>query len=149
MDQKNTISTLNDLVETLKDGQYGYQHASENIEDSELKTLFSSYATQRSKFAGELQQELIHLGESKPETESSVTGALHRGWINLKSALSGGGRHAVLAECERGEDHAVSAFKKACESSDLPAPIQAIVKKQHQEILAAHNNIRSLRDASA
>ena len=149
MDQKETISTLNDLVETLKDGQYGYQHASENVEDSDLKTLFSSYTAQRSKFAGELQQELVRMGEPEPETESTVTGALHRGWINLKSALSGGGRHAVLAECERGEDHAVNIFKKAAEGSDLPAPVQSIVKKQYQEILAAHNNVRSLRDASA
>jgi uncharacterized protein (TIGR02284 family) len=149
MDQKNTISTLNSLIETLKDGQYGFKHASENVEDSDLKTLFSSYSTQRSKFAGELQQELVHLGEPKPEEDASVTGALHRGWINLKSALSGKSRHAVLAECERGEDYAVSAYKKATESGELPAPIMAIVNKQYQEVLSAHNNVRSLRDASA
>lgn len=149
MDQKNTISTLNDLIETLKDGQYGFKHASENVEDSDLKTLFGSYSMQRSKFAGELQQELVRLGEPAPEEGATVTGALHRGWINLKSALSGKSRHAVLAECERGEDHALSVYKKAVEGGDLPAPILAIVNKQKAEVQAAHNNVRSLRDASA
>ena len=149
MDQKNTISTLNDLIETLKDGQYGFKHASENVEESDLKTLFNSYSIQRSKFAGELQQELVRMGESKPEEDASVVGALHRGWINLKSALSGKSRHAILAECERGEDHAVSAYKKATAGGELPAPIQELVNKQYQEVLSAHNNVRSLRDASA
>ena len=149
MDQKTTISTLNDLIETLKDGQYGFKHAAENVEESDLKTLFSSYSTQRAKFAGELQQELIRMGESEPEEDASVTGALHRGWINLKSALSGKSRHAVLAECERGEDHAVSAYKKATASAELPAPILAIVNKQYGEVKSAHDNVRSLRDACA
>ena len=148
MDQKNTISTLNDLIETLKDGQYGFKHASENVEESDLKTLFGSYSMQRSKFAGELQQELVRLGEPEPEEGATVTGALHRGWINLKSALSGKSRHAVLAECERGEDHAIAVYKKAA-GADLPAPIKAIVNKQYGEVQAAHNNVKSLRDASA
>ncbi len=149
MDQKNTISTLNDLIETLKDGQYGFKHASENVEESDLKTLFGSYSMQRSKFAGELQQELVRLGEPEPEEGATVTGALHRGWINLKSALSGKSRHAVLAECERGEDHAISVYKKATASGELPAPILALVNRQYGEVQAAHNNVKSLRDASA
>ena len=43
------------------------------------------------------------LGDHNPENASSVAGTLHRGWINLKTAIGGRGRHAILAECERGE----------------------------------------------
>ena len=102
----NTTSILNDLIETLKDGQEGFRAAAEDVKSSDLKTLFSEYSLQRSQFAGELQSLAHSLGEKEPETAGSVSGALHRGWINLKSALTSKDEQAILAECERGEDSA-------------------------------------------
>lgn len=143
------ISTLNSLIETLKDGQEGFRQASEGVKDSQLKSLFSEYALQRSKFAGELQQHVIQLGEPDPEKTSSTAGAMHRAWINIKSAVTSRDDHAVLAECERGEDSAVSEYKKAMEDdSNLSAPIRETVSRQYTEIKAAHDRIKALRDAS-
>ncbi len=85
-ENKEVISTLNSLIETLKDGQEGFRQASEAVKDSQLKTLFNELSMQRSKFAGELQSQAIQLGESNPEDSSSTAGALHRAWINMKSA---------------------------------------------------------------
>src|SRR4029078_4958341 len=96
--KKEIISTINSLIETLKDGQEGFRQASEAVKDSQLKMLFNEYSLQRSKFAGELQSEAIALGENKPTTTSSTAGAMHRGWINLKSAITGHDEHAILAE---------------------------------------------------
>src|SRR5947209_19009541 len=108
------ISTLNSLIETLKDGQEGFRQASEAVKDPTLKSLFNEYSLQRAKFAGELQNEVVRsLGDAKPEESSSTAGALHRAWINLKSALTAGDDHAILAECERGEDSAVNEYRKA------------------------------------
>jgi uncharacterized protein (TIGR02284 family) len=117
--QKEIISTINGLIETLKDGQEGFRQASEAVKDSHLKTLLSEYSLQRSKFAGELQNEAINLGENNPENTSSAAGAMHRAWINLKSAITSQNDHAILAECERGEDSAVSEYKKAMEEKEL------------------------------
>lgn len=147
MELKDTIKTLNDLTETLKDGQYGYRHASENVQDAELKSLFASYSLQRSNFAGELQNELIRLGEPEPEEGSTVTSALHRGWINLKSALSGGSRSIVLGECERGEEHALAAFEKATHAKTLPAPLLELVQRQYQAIVSARDTVKAMRGA--
>ena len=77
--------------------------------------LFGEYSLQRAKFAGELQNEAINLGEHDPENTSSTAGALHRTWINLRSAITSHDDHAILAECERGEDSAVNEYKKAME----------------------------------
>ena len=74
---------------------------------------------QRSQFAGELQNEAIRLGEPQPEDSSSFGGSLHRAWINLKSAITSQDDHAILAECERGEDSAVNEYKKAMEKERL------------------------------
>ncbi|PYK71544.1 MAG: chemotaxis protein, partial [Verrucomicrobia bacterium] len=93
---KETISTINDLIETLKDGQEGFRQAAEAVEDPELKSLFNEFSLQRSRFAGELQSQAVALGESKPEDSSSVAGAMHRAWINLKSAIAQRDDHAIL-----------------------------------------------------
>src|SRR3954465_16081492 len=94
------VSTLNSLIETLKDGQEGFRQAAEAVKDSNLKSLFNEYSMQRSRFAGELQAEARQLGESDPETTSSTAGAMHRAWINIKSAVTSGDDHTILAECE-------------------------------------------------
>jgi uncharacterized protein (TIGR02284 family) len=145
-EQKETISLLNDLIETLKDGQEGFKRAAEAVKDRQLKSLFSEYSQQRSLFASALQNEVRSLGQTKPEASSTAAGALHRGWINLKSALSGGDDHAILAECERGEDSAVEEYKKALDD-DLSPSLYELVSRQYSDIKAAHDRIRNLRDA--
>src|SRR3954471_15690530 len=142
-----TISTLNSLIETLKDGQEGFRQASEAVKDSQLKSLFNEFSLQRAKFAGELQSQAIQMGESTPEDSSSTAGALHRAWINMKSAITSQDDHAILAECERGEDSAVAEYKKAMED-ELSAPIRDIVSRQYSEVQSAHDRIKSLRDAA-
>jgi len=146
--QKEILSTINGLIETLKDGQEGFRQASAAVKDSQLKTLFSEYSLQRSKFAGELQNEAISLGEHHPENASSTAGAMHRAWINLKSAITSGDDHAILAECERGEDSAVSEYKKAMEGGELSSPVRETISRQYGDVKSAHDRIRQLRDAA-
>jgi uncharacterized protein (TIGR02284 family) len=146
--QKEIISTINGLIETLKDGQKGFREASEAVKDSQLKLLFSEFSLQRSKFAGELQNEAISLGDHNPEDSSSTAGAMHRAWINLKSAITSQDDHAILAECERGEDSAVAEYKKAMEEKELSAPIREVVSRQYADVKRAHDRIRELRDAA-
>ena len=145
--QKEIISTINSLIETLKDGQEGFRQASEAVRDFQLKMLFGEYSLQRAKFAGELQSEAINLGEHNPENTSSAAGALHRTWINLRSAITSHDDHAILAECERGEDSAVNEYKKAMEKGELSAPIRETISRQYTDVKSAHDRIRELRDA--
>jgi len=146
--QKEIISTVNSLIETLKDGQRGFKEAADAVKDPQLKTLFNEYSLQRSRFAGELQSEAVRLGESKPEDSSSVTGAMHRAWIDLKSAVTSGDDHAILAECERGEDSAVKEYRDAMGKEELSSPIRQIVSRQYTEVQNAHDRVKQLRDAT-
>jgi uncharacterized protein (TIGR02284 family) len=146
-EQKEVISTINNLIETLRDGQEGFKQAAEGVKDPQLKSLFNEYSQQRSQFATELQSQARSLGEPEPETSSSAAGALHRTWINLKSAVTRGDDHAILAECERGEDSAVEQYKKAVDAN-LSAQLREIVSRQYAEIKKAHDRIRNLRDTA-
>lgn len=142
----DVISTLNNLIETCKDGQNGYQTAADGVKNSELKTLFNTYAQQRAQFAGDLQSEVRRLG-GDPEKTGSIAASLHRGWINIKSAVTGEDESAVLAECERGEDSAVSNYQDTL-ASELPADVRDVVQRQFTQIKEAHDRIRSLEKAS-
>ena len=145
--QKAIISTINGLIETLKDGQEGFKEAANAVKDPQLKSLFSDYSQQRSRFATELQNQEKSLGEAQPEETSSATGAMHRAWIDLKAAATSGDDHAILAECERGEDSAVKEYKEAMEDG-LPTPVIDVVSRQYSEVKSAHDRIKQLRDLS-
>ncbi len=141
-----TISTLNNLIETCKDGENGFRTAAAGVDNSELKTLFNTYAQQRAQFAAELQAEVRRLG-GDPEKTGSVAASLHRGWINIKSAVTGGSEASVIAECERGEDAAVKNYEEAQRES-LPGDAQALIQHQYTQVKEAHDRIRALERAS-
>ena len=139
-----SITTLNGLIETLKDGKAGFETAAADVKDNGVKAVFHEIAQQRSRLAGELQSEVRKLG-GDPEKTGSTVAAVHRGWINLKSSL-GGGEKSILNEAERGEDEAVKSFEKAL-TANLPTDIAGIVRRQHGEVKQAHDKIKKLRDS--
>ncbi|CAM3164723.1 ferritin-like domain-containing protein [Rariglobus hedericola] len=144
---KSTIKTLNDLIEVVKDGQQGFKTSAEDVKVPELARVFDRYAKQRAEFAAELQARVVGLG-ADVETSGSLSGSIHRGWINLKSALSSNEPHSVLEEAERGEDSAVAAYRKALEATHLDLPTQELISRQYADVKAAHDHVKQLRDGS-
>ena len=137
--------TVKDLLQTLADGIEGFTNAAKSVHDQKLKILFEGYAAERQEMADEL---VAFSDADGTETASTITGALHRGWINLKGALTSGSDHAILAECERGEDHALAVFKKAADG-DLPDDARSTAASIATRILAVHNAVKELRDQTA
>jgi uncharacterized protein (TIGR02284 family) len=142
----DVISTLNNLIETCKDGQNGFQTSAEGLQNSNLKSTFYEYSQQRAQYLGELQTLVRELG-GDPENSGSTAAALHRGWINIKSAVTGQDDAAILNEAERGEDVAKDQYKKALEMS-LPSNITSVLQRQYQGVQAAHDNVKALRNAA-
>jgi len=143
---KEQDKTVDNLIETLKDGQEGFKQAAEGVKDPQLKAVFDEYSRQRGRFAVELRSKAQSADERDSEMSGSAAGALHRGWINLKSALTRGDDHSILAECERGEDSAVEEFRKAL-NNGLSAPVQESVSRQYVQIKEAHDRV-NLRDTT-
>ena len=147
MDNNKIISTLNDLIETCRDGFDGFKEAANNVKGPDLKNLFNQLSNERARCVQELQLEVRRLG-GDPEKTGSTAGALHRAWIDIKGTLLGKDDHTILVECERGEDSAVSAYKEALKL-ELPTNISVIVQAQYQTIQKDHDRIKQLRDAKA
>ena len=144
MSNDNAISVLNSLIETCKDGEQGFKTAADGLQNPELKTKFLAYSRERAQMSSELQAEVRRLG-GDPEHSGSMSGSLHRGWIDIKSAVTGRDDAAILAEAERGEDVAKSAFEGALKEK-LPASALSLVQQQLPKVFAAHNEVRNLRD---
>jgi uncharacterized protein (TIGR02284 family) len=143
MTPDQVVSTLNSLIEMNRDGQKGYQEAAEKIETPQIKEFCFAQSRARAQFVGDLQLQVRALG-GDPEKTGSVAAAVHRGWIDLKSAL-GGDDHAILAASETGEDYAVKEYKKALDET-LPAPVRDIVERQFQSVKQAHDKVKGMRD---
>ena len=144
---KKQNEVIENLIETLRDGQQGFKEAAESVKDPQLKSLFSEYSKQRARFLAELRNNVQSPDERETKVSGSAAGALHRGWINLKSAVTKGDDHSVLAECERGEDSAVEEYQKAL-NDGLSAPVREMVARQYTQIKATHDRIRDLRDST-
>ncbi|MBH3427985.1 PA2169 family four-helix-bundle protein [Pseudomonas alkylphenolica] len=147
---KDVISVLNDLIEFSKDGEKGFKTAAEDVKNPGLKTYFMQRTGECSTAVSELQHQVRALG-GDPETSTSVSGDLHRGWVNLKSMLTGKDEVAVLNEVERGEDHALKAYKDALEKlaklSMAPGTeVIALVERQYHGVQRNHDQVKALRN---
>lgn len=146
MTSNDVISTLNDVIETCKDGEQGFRACAEDVQNGEIKSMLIQRSQHCADSAKELQSEVRRLG-GDPDTHGSVSGALHRGWLNVKSAITGKDEAGVLAECERGEDVAVDRYKDAL-AHELPADVRNLIERQYKGVLTNHELVRGLRDSA-
>lgn len=150
MNQTNlddTLDVFNDLLQTSKDGEAGFQACAEDLRDPQLKAAMLEQSRDCAAAADELERIVLELG-GKPKDSTSFAGDLHRRWVDLKSLVTGKDEEAVLNECERGEDVAKQRYQAALEKP-LPAEIHQVIERQYQGVLRHHDRVRALRDARA
>src|SRR2546427_137923 len=144
IDNDDVVDVLNDLLESCRDGEYGFRTSSENADSPDLKALFMRHSTECGVAARELEAEIRRLG-GEPASGGTVAGALHRGWVSVKTALTSQDDKAVLEECERGEDSALAQYRKALKQP-LPPAVRVVVERQAQGAQRNHDEVRDLRD---
>lgn len=143
MDNDEVISVLNNLIETCEDGVKGFRDAAEAVRNPLAKEVLSSRIEYIERAESDLKAAVRRLG-GDPESRGSATGALHRGWMNLKAAITGKDDEAIIAECERGENAAVERYEDALQK-ELPSDIRQMVNRQYQGTLQNRDRISELR----
>ena len=144
MAESPVLETLNELIHTCRDGEQGFRSAAENVKDPKVKALFNDYARERAAFANELKEEVSRLGGA-PDEGGSTAGAVHRGWMDVKGAVTGRDDGSILNEAERGEDVAVESYRSALEQP-LPQSAKTLVERQYTHVRAAHDRVRAERN---
>ena len=147
MDNDDVIATLNDLVETSRDGEEGFRTCADAVKNAQLEEVFQQAASRCAQAVGELQAKVRALG-GDPERRGSVSGSLHRAWVDVKSTITGMDEAAVLAECERGEEVARKAYEDAL-SKDLPGDVRSMVERQYQGVRQHQDRVHQLRGATS
>lgn len=141
------VDTLNDLIRIVEDSHEGYRQAAESSEDSDLKALFGDLADQRGAIVRELQRTVAEQGGA-PDMGGTVVGSAHRFFLELKSAVLGHDRDAMLAEVQRGESECVRRYEEAL-AKDLPPDVIAAVSPHLERIRVDHDRMAQLRNAVA
>ena len=144
MNNDDIISTLNDLIETSKDGEEGFRTCAEDAMGLQLKTLFTNRSQRCAAATRELQAMVRSLG-GDPNTDGSFSGTLHRRWIDIKSAILDKNNEAILNECERGEGMALRSYQSAL-AKELPTLVRIAIERQYQGILQNRDQIKLLRE---
>jgi uncharacterized protein (TIGR02284 family) len=145
MSDDEVCDTLNDLLESCRDGEFGFRECAEHTKAQDIKTLLTRHAAE-CKEAGYELLTLVKQWGGKPEEGGTVSGALHRGWVSVRGTLSGYTDLAMLDECERGEDAALARYRKALKQN-LPMAARTVVERQAQGAQRNHDQIKVLRDA--
>ena len=138
---------VHDVITINRDAEQGFRGAAHAVNDSSIKEMFAQYAAQRAGFATELKAAVKALG-FEPIDPQGLGGMVRASWMSLKGMLTGHDAHAILVEAERGEDSSLETYRIAL-SKTLTPEIALIMQKQFQEVQAAHDRIRTLRDATA
>lgn len=138
-----TVSQLNHLVEVCRNGESGFHRAALAVQDAHLRGVLAEYASQREQFAAQLRYQVSRLG-GRPQDRGTVAGAVHRRWMDMRSAVSGDSARAVIRECERGERFALASYKLALEQG-LEGEVANLVREQQAQIELAYRHLQQLQ----
>ena len=146
MKNEKTIDVLNSLITINNDRIEGYKTASEETEEQDLKSLFAKFILTSQKCKNELVNEVNKLGGEVAEG-TKVSGKFFRVWMDVKAALTGKDRKAVLNSCKFGENEAKETYKNALEDSleYLTPEYQNMIGAQKELLKADRKHIKSLR----
>ena len=148
MDDTATQNAIEDLMKVLEDGSKGFSAAADKLEKSTrpgFAATFRELGSQRMQYHADLESVAAQMG-IHPNDRGSVGGAMHRGWMSIKDAMTGDDPKGVLDAAEQGEDHALAVYRKACES-ELNMACRPVVERQMAGVMAAHAQVKELRDS--
>jgi uncharacterized protein (TIGR02284 family) len=141
MADHNERWVLNHLIEMCRDEELALRYAADHVKDPSVKTLFVELASQRAQFAADLLPHAQRLGGAEA-ADGTTRGALHRGWMAMKTTLIGYNDRTMITEAEYNEDRALDTYESALNDM-LPPTARDVVERQWAEIRLGHDRVRA------
>jgi uncharacterized protein (TIGR02284 family) len=142
MAERTERGVLNGLLQTCRDGERGFRYAANHVRNPTVKALFLEIASQRDQFVGELLPHAQRLG-GPAESDGSIVGALHRGWMTIKDAVGTHDDAAIIREAERGERMALAAYEDALNGM-VPPTVRDVIERQCAHVRHGYNRVHAL-----
>lgn len=149
MNNDNTISALNDLLNITNDRIAGFAKVADKVWESytDLRPAYDEMVAE----GWDMKQELIDLITGKggnPDNTTSVSGSFHRAWIDVKNTFSKDKDESTLENVIFGEKAAIDAYQKSIESGDLCAESTVVVTRQLLQLKASYAKFNILEKLS-
>jgi uncharacterized protein (TIGR02284 family) len=147
MENKKTIDILNDLIQINSDRMEGYETASKETEEEDLKDLFSRLITTSQQCKAQLSHDVMALGGT-PAEGTKTSGKFFRVWMDVKAALTGRDRKFIIDSCEYGEDQVVALYESVLEddTDDLSSEQVGMIGEQLALIKTDLDTVKEMKN---
>ncbi len=143
MSTLDTITLLNRLIVTTKNGEAALRAAASEVHHAELQESLEEYSRFFADAARELQATVEALG-GKPKGTGTFDNTLHRTWLHIKANAYGRDEAVILDTVEADEQEADARYSEALTWS-IPPEIHALLERQYEGTHQRHDQIRQLR----
>ena len=144
MSDLDTITLLNRLIVTSKNGEEALRAAASEAHHAELKRSLMEYSQFFHEAAHEMQEAVHKLG-GHPKGIGTFSNTLHRWLLHMKALTEGRNEAGILDSVESDEREADARFDDAVSHWETPPEVHAMLERQRDEALRRHEAIRSMR----
>ena len=128
---------LNDLVKINQERIVCYQQSIDrsHTADTDLKHLFNDIIAESHFFKEQLYYKINEI-DGHARDNVSISGLIHRAWLDLRINFTGNTRIAIINFCEYNEEVAQHAYKAALNISvGMGNDIYTLIEQQHTTLI--------------
>lgn len=142
---EKVVDILNGLLHINNDRIAGYHQAAQEIKDEDLQIVFSTMLNESVNFAENLAAYIRDMG-AEPTTKGTIGGNIHQAWLNLKAAIVGNDRAAILASCEFGDSSALQTYDEALATEEIynNEELRGVLQRQRENLENSLKIIQSI-----
>lgn len=138
--REQKIDTLNELISVTRDSAQFYGTAAQDVDNTQLKTLFGNMAQVKQGLVGALSREVEATGAT-PEDSGTFSGSLHRMYGEVRGKL-GNGDYGYVSQLESSEDRMLEAYNNVLKDDDTPQQVKAVVSEYLPQVQRQHDLMR-------
>lgn len=149
MRQDKAIEVFNTLININNNRIEGYETASKETTDADLKSLFFHLGQSSLKCKRQLIYEIRKMGGEPIDGGGTISNTFSKVWNDLKGVFTKNDRISILNSCDYEENVAVDAYYQTMNNNleSLDSEQQTLLNKQYQSINEGLNKIKALRDS--
>ena len=147
MDNNESIDILNNLIVLNNDRIDGYKAAYTETYKEELRSMFTDFQETSSQCKIELEAEVKRLGGT-PEEGTMILGKLHRGWMDIKAAITGSDSESILSSCKYGEQTIIKAYEDTLgeEVEEVDYEQKAMLNRQLNLLRNDYEKVKTMQE---
>jgi len=149
MNNDKSVPVVNDLLNITNDRIAGFSKVEDKVWEtrSDLKLTYDDMVSRSTDMKNDLIN-LINLKGGQADNSTSVSGAFHRAWIDVKNSFASDKDESTLENVVFGEKAAIDAYQDALDSGDLCPESTILVTEQLLHLKASYAKFETLESIS-